>query len=166
MVSSLRVEDRLDGATNFKSWKTRILFILDENEIQNYIKQNVSEPESVEEKARHKKNEAKAKRILIDSVKYHLIPHIVELKTAKEMFDALVGLFERKNTSRKLALRNQLCCIMMTKSDSVATYFMKVSQLRDQLKTIGDTIDDAELVTMTLNGFPSSWEPFVQSICG
>jgi hypothetical protein len=34
MVSSLRVEDRLDGATNFRSWKTMILFILDENEIQ------------------------------------------------------------------------------------------------------------------------------------
>jgi hypothetical protein len=75
----------------------------------------------------HKKNEEKSKRILIDSIKYHLIPHIVELKTAKGMFDALVGLFESKNTSRKLALRNYLCCIMMTTSDSVATYFMKVS---------------------------------------
>jgi len=57
MVYSIRVEDMLDGATNFKSWNTRILFILDENEIQNYIKQNVSEPKSVEEKVRHKKNE-------------------------------------------------------------------------------------------------------------
>jgi hypothetical protein len=115
MVSSLKVEDRLDGAINFRSWKTRILFILDENEIQYYIKQNVSEPKIVEEKSRHKKNEAKAKRILIYSIKYHLIPHIVELKTSKEMFDALVGLFESKNTSKKLALRNQLYCIMMTK---------------------------------------------------
>jgi hypothetical protein len=63
--------------------KTRILFILDENEIQKYVKENVSEPKSVEEKARHKKNEAKAKSILIDSIKDHLIPHIAELKTAK-----------------------------------------------------------------------------------
>ena len=54
------------------------------------------------------------RNILIDSIKAHLILHIVELKTVKEMFDALVGLFERKNTSRKLALRNQLRCIMMT----------------------------------------------------
>jgi hypothetical protein len=55
---------------------------------------------------------------------------------------------------------------MMTKSDSIATYFMKVSQLRDQIKAIGDTIDDAKLVTMTLNELPSSWESFVQRICG
>jgi len=43
---------------------------------------------------------------------------------------------------------------------------MKVSELRNQLKAIGDTSDDVELVTITLNGFPSSWESFVQSICG
>jgi hypothetical protein len=115
MVTSLKLEDRLDGATNFRSWKARILFVLDENEIQKYVKEKISEPESDEEKAKHKRNEAKTKIILIDSVRDHLIPHIAELKTAKEMFDALVGLFEGKNTSRKLALRNQLRCIMMSK---------------------------------------------------
>jgi len=113
--------------TKFWSWKAKILFVLVENEIQKYVKEKISELESDEEKAKHQKNEAKTKIILIDSVRNHLIPHIVELKTAKEMFDAFVGLFESKNTSKKLALRNQLRCIMMSKSDLVATYYMKVS---------------------------------------
>ena len=106
MVSSLIVEGRLDGATNFKSWNTRILFILDENDIQNYVKENVSKPKNDEEKTRHKKNEAKDKMILIDSVKDHLIPHISKLKTGRAMYDALIGLFESKTISRRLALRN------------------------------------------------------------
>ena len=54
---------------------------------------------------------------------------------------------------------------MMLRLDSVAAYLMRVSQLRDQLQAIGDTVDVVELVTMTLNGFPSSWDPFVQGIC-
>jgi hypothetical protein len=165
-VPDIKLEDRLDGTTNFKSWQTRILFFLDENQIQKYVKQNVSELASDEEKAKHKKNEAKTKIILIDSIRDHLIPHIAELKTAKEMYDTLVGLFESKNTSRKLALRNQLRCIMMTMSDSVTNYFLKISQLKNQLQVIGATIDDAGLVTVTLNGLPSSWEPFVHNICG
>jgi len=90
MVPSLRVEDRLDGASNFRSWKTRILLFLDENDIQNYVKESVSEPQDAKEKANHKKNEAKAKRILIDSIKDHLIPHVVELNISKEMYDVLV----------------------------------------------------------------------------
>ena len=56
--------------------------------------------------------------------------------------------------------------MMMTNSDSVATYFMKVSQSRNQLKAIGNIIDDAKLVTVTLNGLPSSWESFVHIIFG
>jgi hypothetical protein len=106
MVTSLRVDDRLDDVANFRSWKNKILLILEENEIQNYVKENVPEPEDNEEKAKHKKNEAKAKRILIDSMRDHLILHIFELKNANKMFDALVSLFESKNTNMKLTLRN------------------------------------------------------------
>ena len=33
MVFGLRVEDRLDGDTNFSPWKARISLILEENEL-------------------------------------------------------------------------------------------------------------------------------------
>jgi len=38
---------------------------------------------------------------------------------------------------------------------------MKISQLKDQLTAIEDTVSDDELVTIALNGFASSWYPFV-----
>jgi hypothetical protein len=80
------------------------------------------------------------------------------------MFDALKGLYESKNT-RKLTLRHQLRNVMMNKSDIVSTYFVNISQIKDKLETIGDSVEDAMLVTTTLNGFPSSWDAFVQGIC-
>jgi hypothetical protein len=93
----------------------------------DHVKQVLLEPKEEEAKARHKKTEIKAKRILIDSIKDHLIPNVLELKTPKEMFDALTRLYESKNTSKKLTLRNQLRNVMMHKSDSVSTYFMRIS---------------------------------------
>lgn len=42
---------------------------------------------------------------------------------------------------------------------------MRVSQLRDHLQAIGDTIDDIELVMVTINGFPISWETLIQGVC-
>jgi hypothetical protein len=48
------------------------------------------------------------KRILVDFVREHLIPHIAELKTAKEIYKALVKLFESKKFKINLDLRNQL----------------------------------------------------------
>jgi hypothetical protein len=47
------------------------------------------EPKEADAKAKFKKNEIKAKRILTDSIKDHLIPNVSELKTPKELFDAL-----------------------------------------------------------------------------
>jgi hypothetical protein len=79
---------------------------------------DLPELEDEEAKTKFKKNEIKAKRILTDSIKDHLIPNVSELKTSKEMFDALTKLYESKNTSRKLTLRHQLRNVTMNKSVS------------------------------------------------
>lgn len=81
------------------------------------------------------------------------------------MFDALARLYESKNRSRKLTLRNQLRITKMGKSNTVASYFMKMSRIKDQLAAINEHIEDYELVTITLNGFPPTWDAFVQGIC-
>ncbi len=99
----------------------------------------------------------------MDSIKDHLIPNISELESAKQMYDTLVKL-ESKNTNWKIALRNQLRGATTYKSESVATLFMRVSQIRDQLKAIGEKIDYEELVSIILNAFSDSWEPFVQGM--
>jgi len=49
-----------------------------------------------------------------------------------------------------MTLRNQLRVTKMTKNDTIATYFMKVSQIKDQLVAINENIDDSELTTITL----------------
>jgi len=83
------------------------------------------------------------------------------------MFGVLKKLFENNNINRALSLRQQLSDIKMTKSDwSIASYLMNMSKLRDQLSTIGESIEYRELIMMTLNGFPSSLELFIQSISG
>jgi hypothetical protein len=165
MITSMRVEDRLDGADNFISWKHRLLLILEENELLYHVKLALPEPKKEDVKEKYKKNEINAKRILTDSIKDHLIPNVSELKTPEEMFGALTRLYESKNTSKNLTLGNQLKNVMMNKSYTVSTYFMRISQIKNKLEAIGYSMDDAELVTTTLNGFPSSWDAFVQGIC-
>jgi hypothetical protein len=59
----------LDGEDNFRSWKHRVLFILEENELLDHVKQVLPKPEEEDTKAKFRKNEVKAKRILTDSIK-------------------------------------------------------------------------------------------------
>ena len=116
MTTNIRVEDRLEGSRNFISWKHRLQMILDKNDLLEHVTVGVPEPYEEEQKAKHKKNEKKAKRIVSDSVKDHLIPHIYELQTTRKIYEALNRLYERKNISQNLALRNQLRNMKMENS--------------------------------------------------
>ena len=44
MVKGLPVEDRLDGASNYNSWKPRVLMALEEHDILNFVREDVLEP--------------------------------------------------------------------------------------------------------------------------
>jgi hypothetical protein len=165
MATDMRVEDRMEGSGNFRSWKHRLQMILDESDLLELVTMGVPEPEEEEQKTKHKKNEKKEKRIVSDSVNDHLIPHISELQTSRQMYEALNRLYESKDISQNLALRNQLHNMKMKNLEYVSSYLMRVSQIRDQLAAIGDVISEKDLVTTTLNGFQTFWIPFVQGAC-
>ena len=128
MTNNTKRDDKLEGVENFRAWKYRVLLILEEHELENYIKEEVVEPEGDEDKVRHKKSMIKAKRIIAESIKDHLIPHVSSLKTPKEMFDALAKLFEGKNITQKMTLRTQLKNVKMQFLETIQSHFTRVSQ--------------------------------------
>ena len=65
---------KLEGADNFQAWNYRISLVLEENEMDSYINEEVPVPEGDEAKALHKKKMVMEKRIIVDSIKDHLIP--------------------------------------------------------------------------------------------
>ena len=44
----MKVKDRLDGATNFLSWKPKVFLILEENDLLNFVNENGPEAEAEE----------------------------------------------------------------------------------------------------------------------
>ena len=105
MTSITKLDEKLEGANNFRAWKYRVMLILEENDLEGFIEEEIPELEGNEAKAKHKKSMVKEKRIIADSIKDHLIPHVSSLKTPKQMFDALSWLYEGKNINRKMTLR-------------------------------------------------------------
>jgi hypothetical protein len=97
-----------EGVENFHAWKYRIGLILEENDLAKFIKENVPKPEEDAAKAKCKKDMIRAKRIIANSIKDHLIPQVASKNTPKEMFDALTRMYEGKNINRKMNLRTQL----------------------------------------------------------
>jgi hypothetical protein len=113
----------------------------------------------------HNKKEMKAKRVLLESVKDHIIPHLTQKRLTKDMFDTLVILFQRNNMNMKMILRNKLRLVQMSISDNVTSYLMRITQVCEKITAIWETTEDVDLMNFSLNGLPKSREPFVKGFC-
>ena len=100
-------------------------------------------------------------RIIADSIKDHLIPQVSSKETPKEMYDALSKMYEGRNINRKMNLRAQLKSIMMSQGESIQDYFTRVSQFKEKLEDIGDSLDEDELFMTDLSGLTRPWDSFI-----
>jgi hypothetical protein len=89
MTNSMKSENKLDGVSNFRVWKTRIDLILAKNKVLDIVKGSIVKPEFEEGKEKEPHNvagmekfkdvEINSMSIIVDSIKDHLIPYISHL---------------------------------------------------------------------------------------
>jgi hypothetical protein len=105
MTNSMKSENKLDGASNFRAWKTRIDLILAKNKVLDIVKGKIVKPEFKEGEEKEPQNVAameklkdvdiNAMSIIVDS-----IPYISHLDSSKKMYDALTNLFPVRNIGK------------------------------------------------------------------
>lgn len=97
-TSGLRGQDKLDGASNYVIWKPRMTFLLDEHALKMYVDNVVVVPMDADPLKKYRAEMDKAKRMILDGVKDHLVCHVASKATAKEMWDALATLYQGSST--------------------------------------------------------------------
>jgi hypothetical protein len=164
MTYSMKSENKLEGDSNFRAWKTRIDLILSKNKVLDIVKGKEKEPWNVAVMEKFKDSDINAMSIIVESIKDHLIPYISHLDSSKKMYDALTNLFSVRNIGQVMSLKNELCDMKMNDGDTITSYFVRISQLRDQLQPIEEIISEKELVNIVLNGLPKTWDAFAASM--
>ena len=132
--------------------------------MDQYVNGEVPEVEQDEAKSTHKKNMVKAKRIISNSIKRNLIPHVSAFKKPKEVYDALKNMFKGKNINQNMTLSNQLKNVKIQNSELVQPYLTRVSQIKEQLEVVEENAAEGDIVMTSLNGLPRSWDSFIQGI--
>jgi len=153
--------------SDYHAWKMSLDLNLEENDVMDYVKGRVKEPPSsapVAAKTKYKKGEVKAKKIIVDSIHKPLVAYISDLETSKEMYDTLVGMFKVNNANQVLFLKNKLKDIKMDRGESIQSYFMRITEIKNDLLPIGEVIGDRELTLISLGGLTREWDVFNTTI--
>jgi hypothetical protein len=157
----LKVQRQAGGCLKLQSMEGANGFLLEENGSWEFAEGKAVLPADPTQQATHLKKDVKRMRIIVDGVKDHIFLHLSGKKTTKDMWQALVKLYQSDNQCRKMLLKEKLRSTKMATGESVVTYLTKFTQIRDELAAVGEAMDEIELVRTTLNGFTKQWEVFV-----
>jgi hypothetical protein len=145
-----------------------VILLLQESELWHIVENPTTNPVNVPTNptllAAYTKKSIKAKRIILDAIKDHLIPHVTGKTNSYEMWESLTKLYQSTNENQKMVMREKLKSIKMTKAENVFTYLTKLPQVRDELGVVGEAIVGNELVRTALNGVTKQCVAFVEGI--
>jgi hypothetical protein len=137
MTYSMKSENKLYGAYNFRVWKIRIDLILAKNKVLDIVKGKIAklefeegkekEPHNVAVMEKFKDDDINSMSIIVESAKDHLIPYISHLDSSKKMYDALTNLFSVRNIGQIMSLKNELCDMKMNDDDNITSFFVRIS---------------------------------------
>ena len=80
--------------------------------------------------------------------------------------EVFADLFQSSSDHRKLALKDKLRKIKMEKGDNIPKYLTKFVQCCNELRSVGITVVDDDLVSLALLGLPKSWHSYQDSVNG
>jgi hypothetical protein len=137
MTYSMKLENKLDGASNFRAWKTRIDLILAKNNVLDIVKGKIVKPDFEEGKEKElqivaaiekfKDSDINSMSIIVESIKDHLIPYISHLDSSNKMYDSLTNRFLVRNIGQVMSLKNELHDMKMNDEDNITSYFVRIS---------------------------------------
>ena len=136
--------------------------------MREFIDNNVPKPGSSDATLLDawQKKTTKTRRILLEGVKEHIVSSLHRKSTPFLIWKALIDFFQSKIDQRKLALKDKLRKIKMEKGDSIPKYLTKFFHCKDELGSVGVTVDDEDLVSLALLRLPKSWHSYEDSVNG
>jgi hypothetical protein len=114
--------------------------------------------------AEFKRRNNKAKRIICDAVRDHIIPHLTRKTCAYKMWTYLCKLYESSNENQKMVLHDRLRGIHMLEDEMVTSFLGIYTQIRDELAVIREVVNPNSLVRQAMNSFTKPWGLFVRGI--
>ena len=153
----MRIEKLTDS--NFYIWKQKIQLLLSLKDVAHHvIESEVPDVSDSDDRRTWLRGDNKPKQSLVFPCQTSTLSMSVIVKTAKQMWEAMLNVFERHTLLNKLAARRRFYTVTMQNDEKVLAYINRVKQLAARLKSMNVDVDDKEMAIAVLNGLPARFE--------
>lgn len=163
---------------NFVSWKFRMTTLLEEHDLVECIEVEINDVEELkveeadsaivkQQKQRafveRQKKDKKCKSIIVSRIHDDQLELLHGKNSAKQMWDTLVRIFERKSVAKRMQLNRELFELRHS-GGALQDYFVKYDRLIRLFRNAGGKIDDIDVVCRLLLSLGSEYDAVVTSI--
>lgn len=154
--------EKLDGGSNWLTWKFLMRQVLESNELFDYVDGTILAPTNEDAAAivAWKKNDAKARRAISTACKRQPLLQIMNCNTAKDMWTILKSTYEQASKSNILFLQQRYYSFAKEPGDDIATCLSKLVEIVQQLKDQNENISDSMVMTKILMSLPAEYNHF------
>lgn len=132
--------------------------MLDEKNLNKYIEEDFDDllEKTVDDEDEMKciSEEKKCKSILVQCVADSHLEYVQDKRRAKEMYDSLKQVFERKSVASQLYLRKKLMTMKLEETDDMSDHFLIFDKTVRQLKAIDAKFENLDIVCYLMLSLP------------
>jgi FtsZ-binding cell division protein ZapB len=159
------------NGTNFSFWKVRMRTYLMSlgADVWEVVETGYTKPTvflSKDEKLEFTFN-AKAMNAILSGLAESEFVKVMNLQTAKEMWEKLISSYEGNEKVKDAKLqthRLRFEQLRMNEDENISKFFLRVDEMVNAMRGLGETIDDSLLVQKILRSLPERFNPKVSAI--
>lgn len=153
---------------NYNNWQYRLKLLLDNESLTQFIETELSEILNAEtdtsKRPALRKEEKKCISFIVQSIHDSQLEYVKDQVTAKGMVDNLKQVFERKSIAGQLLLRKQLLTMRYDEKDNITDHFLQFDKRTRELKSIGATMEEMDVVCNLILTLPKSFDNLVTAV--
>lgn len=107
--------------------------------------------------------EKKCKSLLAQAINDEQLQYVMDKATAKEMYEALVAMFQRKSITSQLLLRRRLLTMKFNGND-MNEHFVQFDKLIREIKLAGAKLEEMDIVVNLFLTLPKAYDGMVTSL--
>lgn len=146
--------------SNWNVWKFQVKVVLMAKGLYEITCGKETAPVEDQDKIiKWKLKDAKAQEALVIRMEDEIISHIMQCETAKEMWQKLENIYERKSEVSAHLLNEQFYNLKF-QNETINQFIAKVTNLQAKLKQQGEEIPEKMIITKILMSIPASYRHF------
>jgi hypothetical protein len=145
--------EKFDGRINFGLWKVQVNDVLIQSGLHKALKGNTSKMEA----DKWEELDLRAASAIRLCLAKNVLANVQNLSSAKELWERLEGLYQAKDISNRLLLKEQFHNLRMDEGTKISDHLSTLNNIVSELESIKVEIDDEDKALRLIWSLPPSY---------